>query len=254
MSSTETLLAFHSVDAAYGPYKALFAVNLQVKRGTVVALVGANGAGKSTVARVASGLVRATSGTVEFDGCDVTRTPAWKMARLGVAHVPEGRSVFSTLTVEENLLVAFRHSSVGRRGGTKAMSRVFESFPRLQERRKQPAGTLSGGEQRMLAMARILAVPHKLLIADELSLGLAPVLVDEIYEMLGNVVSGGSSLLVVEQHLDKVTSIADQVILIDQGEVKSQGTVEETRRAVAGIFGPDSGQPDSGQPGTGAST
>jgi len=177
------LLELRNVDAAYGPYRALFDVSFSVAESSSVALVGPNGAGKSTVARVVSGLVPATGGTVRFDGRDVTRLAPWRIARLGLAHAPEGRSVFATLTVEENLVLTFRRA-VGPGGVPDLLDRAFVAFPRLGERRRQLAGTLSGGEQRMLALAKVLALPQRLLVVDELSLGLAPAVVDEVFVAL----------------------------------------------------------------------
>jgi branched-chain amino acid transport system ATP-binding protein len=238
------VLSFDHVDAAYGPYKALFGVSFEVEAGSVVALVGPNGAGKSTVARVASGLIRASAGTVRVDGKDITRWPAWKLARLGVAHVPEGRSVFSTLTVEENLVLTFRRS-VGRKKVPAALQRAYGAFPKLAERREQMAGTLSGGEQRMVALAKVLAVENKLLIADELSLGLAPVVVAEVYDALEQIVRGGTALMIVEQHLDRVAGLADKVLLLNSGLLLSEGSVDEMRGEISkllpGVGGPASG-------------
>ncbi|HUO49876.1 MAG TPA: ATP-binding cassette domain-containing protein, partial [Acidimicrobiales bacterium] len=151
------LLELSDVDVAYGPYRALFGVSFTVAEGSAVALVGSNGAGKSTVARVASGLVRARTGTVRFGGRDITRMPAWRIARLGLAHAPEGRSVFATLTVEENLALTFRRAA-GPRGAPALLKHAFEAFPLLGERRAQTAGTLSGGEQRMLTLAKVLVL------------------------------------------------------------------------------------------------
>ena len=170
---TTPLLDVRELTASYGPFRALFGVSFSVPEGGAVALLGPNGAGKSTVARVVTGLVAPTGGRIAFDGSDVTGWPAWKIARLGIAHAPEGRSVLSTLTVEENLALAFRRS-LGRRGVADAIARAYDEFPRLRERRQQLAGTLSGGEQRTLSLARVLADPPRLLVVDELSLGLAP--------------------------------------------------------------------------------
>ena len=177
------VLELEDVSASYSTYRALFGVSLVVPDNGIVALVGSNGAGKSTLARVVSGLVPSSGGTIRVAGQDVTRWSAHRIARLGVAHVPEGRAIFSTLTVEENLTVSFSQR-VGRKGTPEALARAYEAFPVLAERRRQLGGTLSGGQQRILSLAKVLAVPPRLLIVDELSLGLAPVIVDQVYDGL----------------------------------------------------------------------
>ena len=208
---TEPVLRFEGVDAGYGAFRSLFGVSFSVPVGGAVALVGPNGAGKTTVARVASGLVTPTAGRVAVDGVDVTGRPAHVIAGMGVAHAPEGRSVFSTLTVEENLVLSFR-PALGRRQVQSGLDRAYEMFPRLGERRQQLAGSLSGGEQRMLTMSRVLVLEPKLLIADELSRGLAPIITDEVYRHLDAVRAQGTALLLVEQHLDHALGAAADVI------------------------------------------
>lgn len=230
------LLELDHVAAGYGPYRALFDVSLSVAEGAAVALVGANGAGKSTVARVASGLVRPSAGAVRFAGLDVTRWPAWRIARLGLTHAPEGRAVFATLTVEENLRLALR-AAVGRRGCEPALRRALAAFPRLEERRRQPAGTLSGGEQRMLALARILAVPTRLLVVDELTMGLAPAVVAEVLAALAAVRAAGSALLVVEQHLGRTLELADEAVVLSRGRVTYRGPTAGLSEAVDPLTG-----------------
>ena len=210
------------VEASYGPFRALFGVSVAVPWGAVCALVGRNGAGKTTVARVASGLLRPTAGTVRVAGQDVTGLPAWRFARLGVAHAVEGRSVFASLSVEDNLRLAFRRS-LGAAGVGPALEHAYAAFPRLGERRQQLAGTLSGGEQRMLALARVLADPPKILVADELSLGLAPVVVDEVYATLQTIRDAGTSLLIVEQQVPRALALADVVVVLGKGSVRYAG-------------------------------
>src|SRR5439155_7147898 len=173
------LLELRGVSAGYGPYRALFDVSLEVAEASTVALLGPNGAGKTTVARLCSGLVRPTAGRVVFAGAEITGRPPWRIARAGVSHAPEGRSVFASLTVEENL--ALELATLGRRGMASALARAYDLFPQLSGRRRQLAGTLSGGEQRMLMLARVLAHPPRLLVVDELSLGLAPVVLEQVY-------------------------------------------------------------------------
>jgi branched-chain amino acid transport system ATP-binding protein len=203
MSATEPsaapLLEMRDVNASYGPFRAVFGVSLEVPSGKAVALLGSNGAGKTTIARVCSGLLKPTSGRLLFRGDDVTGLHAYRLARLGIMHAPEGRSVFASLTVEENLALGFRRE-VGRAGLPAALDRAFELFPRLGGRRRQVAGTLSGGEQRMLALARVLVRPPELLICDELSLGLAPIVVEDVYRVLRTIRDAGTALLLVEQH------------------------------------------------------
>jgi branched-chain amino acid transport system ATP-binding protein len=224
--SGEPILELDRVSAAYGRFRALFEVSLTVASGSVTALLGPNGAGKSTIARVASGLVPVTSGRILVGGEDVTGIPAWRIARLGVAFAPEGRSVFATLDVEENLVLTFRRGAT-RRAAREALARAYDRFPRLAERRHQLAGTLSGGEQRMLALARVLAVPPRLLVVDELSLGLAPKLVDDVYRALREIRDAGTALLVVEQLVPRALEIAEQVVVLRKGRVVHAGPAAE---------------------------
>jgi branched-chain amino acid transport system ATP-binding protein len=216
-------LELSGVSASYGPFHALFDVSLTVGPGEAVALLGPNGVGKTTVARVATGLVVPTSGTVHVDGVDMTGALTHRFARAGVVHAPEGRSVFATLTVQENLMLSFRQSR-GRGGVPAAVDQAFELFPMLGQRRRQLAGTLSGGEQRMLSMARVLVETPKVLVADELSLGLAPIVVDEVYANLERLRGTGTSLLIVEQHVGHALALCDRVVLLDHGAVSWEGT------------------------------
>ncbi|WP_208027022.1 ABC transporter ATP-binding protein [Rhabdothermincola sediminis] len=218
------LLELDRVEAAYGPFRALFGVSFTVQPGEAVALLGSNGAGKTTVARVCSGLLHPSAGTIRFEGEDVSSSKAFKLARRGISHAPEGRSVFASLTVEENLELAF-HQAFGRRGARAAVEEAYELFPRLGERAAQHAGSLSGGEQRMLALARVLVNPPRLLIVDELSLGLAPIIVNEVYQQLARLKGKGITLLVVEQHVEHALALADRVVVLSRGEVSYQGPV-----------------------------
>lgn len=220
------VLELRDVSAGYGPFRALFSVSLSVADAGAVALLGPNGAGKTTVARVASGLVRAARGKVLLDGEDVTRWAAHRFARAGVAHATEGRSVFASLTVEENLLLC-RAGSDGRRNGHDRIERAYQLFPRLAERRRQLAGTLSGGEQRMLSLARVLALQPRVLIADELSLGLAPVIVNEVYATLRRIRAEGTALLIIEQQVDHALAVADEAMVLDRGEVTYRGPASD---------------------------
>jgi branched-chain amino acid transport system ATP-binding protein len=218
------VLELDGVSAAYGPFRALFDVSLAVGERSVTALIGPNGAGKTTVARVASGLLPPTAGRVVLDGEDITGQPAWRVARKGVVHAVEGRSVFASLTVEENLVLTFRQA-LGKQAVGATLERAYETFPLLGERRTQEAGTLSGGEQRMLSLARVLAAPPRVLIADELSLGLAPIVVDEVYRVLGAIRDAGASLLIVEQQVTRALELADHAVVLGKGAVQYAGPV-----------------------------
>jgi branched-chain amino acid transport system ATP-binding protein len=229
--SPEGVLEVTEVCASYGPYRALFDLSFSVPSGSIVALIGANGAGKSTVARVVTGLVPPTSGTIRIDGHDTTHLSAWRIARLGVAHVPEGRGIFSGLTVEENLTLAFRQRQ-GRKNLANNLARAYASYPILGERRKQRAGLLSGGQQRLLSLAKVLVVPPHLLVADELSLGLAPVVVDMVYKGLEEINSNGTALLIVEQQVDRVIDIAQRAVVLDRGSVAFDGLASKAGAAI----------------------
>ncbi len=213
------------MDAAYGPYRALFGLSFCVAAGSVKALLGSNGAGKSTVARVATGLLAPSSGTIIVGDIDVSGREAYQIARLGVAHVPEGRGIFAGLTVEENLTLVFRQR-LGRRGVGDALSRAYEAFPALKDFRHKRGGNLSGGQQRLLSLAGVLVVPPRLLVADELSLGLAPVVIDRVYHGLRQIHEAGSALLIVEQQIDRVLDIADEALVLDCGILAYDGPVE----------------------------
>jgi branched-chain amino acid transport system ATP-binding protein len=226
------LLELRDVSAAYGPFRSLFDVSFDVHQGRVLAILGSNGAGKTTVARVCSGLIRASSGTVRFDGIDVTKQRPYRLARMGVAHAPEGRSVFASLTVEENLTLTLRRE-LGKSGVSGGLNRAYELFPRLGERRRQVAGTLSGGEQRMLALARVLVHPPRLLICDELSLGLAPIVVDEVYRTLATIRDTGTTLIIIEQLVKHALSIADDVVVLTKGRVSYRGDASEVDQLMA---------------------
>jgi branched-chain amino acid transport system ATP-binding protein len=230
-SADDAVLSLQNVCAAYGPYRALFDVSFRVPPGGVLALVGSNGAGKSTVARTVTGLVTAAEGTVTFAGRDITRLPAYKIARLGMAHVVEGRGVFSSLTVEENLTLAFRQRE-GRAKLSANLDRAYSAFPILGERRKQMAGTLSGGQQRLLSLAKVLVVPSKVLVADELSLGLAPVIIDQVYDGLQEINRNGTALVVVEQQVHRALKLATWAVVLDHGSVCYEGEPSGASTAV----------------------
>jgi branched-chain amino acid transport system ATP-binding protein len=223
------------VSASYGPYRALFDVSFSVPAGGVTALIGSNGAGKSTVSRVVTGLLASTAGAIRLGGRDITGLAAYKIARAGTAHVPEGRGVFASLTVEENLRLVFRQRG-GRNCVPDALARAYEAFPVLGERRRQHGGTLSGGEQRMLSLAKVLVLPPSLLVADEISLGLAPVVIDVVYEGLRQINRAGTAVLVVEQQVDRVLDLAGTAVVLEHGSVAYQGPADGALAAIEGVM------------------
>jgi branched-chain amino acid transport system ATP-binding protein len=216
------MFTLHDVCAGYGGTRVLRDVNLTVPPGSVVALLGANGAGKTTLLRVASGLLRPTSGRVTLNDRDVTPLRPFELVSAGVCHVPEGRGVFPNLTVRDNLTLQSPH---GRE--SESIERAVSAFPRLGERLSQLAGTMSGGEQQMLALARTYVQTPKVALLDEVSMGLAPKIVDEIFEFLSLLRSQGSSLLLVEQYVTRALAIADYVYLLHRGEISFAGEPSE---------------------------
>jgi branched-chain amino acid transport system ATP-binding protein len=220
---TNPILELRNVRASYGSIEVLHGVNLSVGRGEVVALLGPNGAGKSTMIKVVSGLLRPTSGQLVVGGRDVTGAAASALARAGLCTIPEGRGIFPNLTVRENLLMA---TFSGHK-----LSDIEEStyarFPRLSERRTQLAGTMSGGEQQMLSLARALATNPVIFLLDELSMGLAPLIVAELYQQVAAIAAEGVSVLVVEQFARTVLGVADQAVLLAHGKVQVAGKASE---------------------------
>jgi len=212
------MLELNSVVAGYAGTTVLRGVDLVVPDGAVVALLGANGAGKTTLLRVASGLLHPTEGRLILDGADVTRCRPYELVRRGICHVPEGRGIFPSMTVRENLIL---QSVKGEE--EPALERAVSAFPRLGERLAQTAGTMSGGEQQMLALARTYVQHPKLVLLDEVSMGLAPKIVDEIFDFLGLLRAQGASLLLVEQYVTRALAIADYVYLLNRGEVSFAG-------------------------------
>ena len=206
------------LNAGYGRHAVLRDVTLRVPEGSIVALLGANGAGKTTALRVASGLLRPTAGSMRFGGVDVTGWAPHKLAALGVCHVPEGRGVFPTLTVRENLRIQAVSGDE-----QKLIDEAVEVFPSLGRRIDMVAGTMSGGEQQMLALARAYVQKPKLALLDEVSMGLAPVVVDEIFKFIELLARQGSSLLLVEQYVSRALDVADYVYLLNRGEVRFVG-------------------------------
>jgi branched-chain amino acid transport system ATP-binding protein len=219
------MFELHDVHAGYDGSTVLRGVTLRVPPGRVVALLGPNGAGKTTLLRVASGLLQPTSGDVTLDGESLRGRPADAFARAGICHIPEGRGIFRSLSVRENLLVQARTSH------GEAIERAVDAFPRLGERLDQRAGTMSGGEQQMLAMARAYLANPSYVFLDEVSLGLAPLIVDEIFAFLRRLADGGAALLLVEQYVTRALAIADFVFLLNQGEVAFAGEPAELDQA-----------------------
>ena len=231
------MLKVDNIHVYYGAIHAVKGVSLEVNDGEIVALIGANGAGKSTVLKTISGLMHPRSGSIQFDGQDISHTDAYKLVRHGLAHVPEGRRVFLQMTVQENLeMGAFTKKEVSKED----LERMFTLFPRLKERRKQIAGTLSGGEQQMLAMSRALMSHPKLLMLDEPSMGLAPILVDQIFDIIKELHAAGTTILLVEQNATKALQIADRAYVLETGNITLSGTgaelanSDEVRKAYLG--------------------
>lgn len=229
-------LELQSVSAGYGPYRALDQVSFAVGAGEVVALVGPNGAGKSTVARVCAGLVKPTSGRLFVGGHDLTGAPPWQIARAKLASVPEGRGVFARLSVAENLQLSFGRW-LGAEAVSGALEEAFARFPILADRRRQQAGTLSGGQQRLLSLAKVLGNAPDVVVADELSLGLAPAALDDLYQQLGAVAERGTALLVIEQRTDRVLALAHRAVVLDRGVVRFDGPPTEAVGVLDGLLG-----------------
>ncbi len=220
-----TFLNVENIEVYYGAIHAIRGVSFHVNEGEVVTLIGANGAGKSTILKTVSGLLRPKSGSISFDGTDITQIPPHKLIPMGLAHVPEGRRIFQQMTVEENLeMGAFTQPKAGVPAD---LEKVFELFPRLKERHHQIAGTLSGGEQQMLAMGRALMSHPKLLMLDEPSMGLAPILVEQIFEIIRSLHRTGTTILLVEQNAQMALSVADRAYVLETGEITLTGTGEE---------------------------
>jgi len=231
---TAPMLKIENLHGGYGNVDVLQGVSLEVARGSVVALIGANGAGKTTAMRLISGLLRPTRGTIILDGKNVEGLDASRIARLGLAHSPEGRKVFGPLSTEDNLLLgAYTRLPrfLGfRRQAARDLEEAYERFPRLKERRRQQAGTLSGGEQQMLAIARALMARPKVLLLDEPSMGLAPVIIQEVYQAIRRLKAEGTTLLLVEQFAVTALEVADYAYVMERGRITVEGTREDLGR------------------------
>ncbi|HEY8218299.1 MAG TPA: ABC transporter ATP-binding protein [Acidimicrobiia bacterium] len=222
----EPLLAVEGLEVTYGNARALFGVDLHLPAGQVLAVLGPNGAGKTSLAAAITGRVVPASGTVRIAGDDVTGRPTSQISRLGVAYVPEERAIFPHLSVIENLRVLLRYA-VPKDERAATLERALELFPVLGERRRQQAGTLSGGEQQMLSLARVLAAPPKLLVADEMSLGLAPRLVDLVFDSLARARAEGVTVLLVEQYVQRALAFADDAMILRRGRVAWRGKASD---------------------------
>jgi len=221
------LLEVEAIDVTYGHIQALYGVSLRVDEGEMVALIGANGAGKTTTLRTISGLLRPISGTVTLDGRRIDRTKPEDIVKLGISHLPEGRGMFPTLTVEENLKMGFYTRRADRKMWRERVERVTTLFPRLKERWSQAAGTMSGGEQQMLALSRAILPNPRLLMVDELSLGLAPVVVQQLFRLLVEINKEGTTVLLVEQYVNQALGIADRAYVLEKGSVSIEGSAKE---------------------------
>jgi len=224
------MLELRSVDAGYGSFQALFGVGLEVKAGEAVGVIGPNGAGKTTLMRVISGLIRPRSGSIVMEGTDVLATPPHRIVSLGIAHVPEHRRLFPRLSVEDNLKMG-AYMPAARDKFAERLEFVFDLFPRMKERRHQMAGTMSGGEQQMCAIGRALMSNPKLLLLDEPSAGLAPVVVQQVFELVRRIRASGLTVLIVEQNVQQVLRIVDRAYLLEAGSIRISGTSTEVMGA-----------------------
>jgi branched-chain amino acid transport system ATP-binding protein len=223
------MLALSAVSAAYGSFQALFGVSLEVARGEAVGVIGPNGAGKTTLMRVISGLIPAREGTMTLEGRAITGLPAHQVVEQGIAHVPENRRLFPGLSVEENLRIgAFIPSARARFAGQ--LDWVYQLFPRLKERRTQLAGTMSGGEQQMCAIARALMSKPKVLLMDEPSAGLAPLVVAQVFELVRKIRAEGLTVLIVEQNVQQVLDVVDRAYLLEVGAIRLAGSAAELKQ------------------------
>lgn len=220
-----SMLKISDLQVYYGVIHAVKNVSFEVEEGEIVALIGANGAGKTTILHTVTGLIASKGGKIEFEGNDITKVPAYKIVSMGIAHVPEGRRVFSQLTVLENLkLGAYTRKDKAEIENT--LQGIYARFPRLEERKSQLAGTLSGGEQQMLAMGRALMSKPKLIVMDEPSMGLSPLYVKEIFDIIEEISKGGTTVLLVEQNAKKALSISDKAYVLETGSVVLHGEAE----------------------------
>ncbi len=220
------MLEIKDLEVFYGMIQAIKGVSFEVNEGEVIALIGANGAGKTTILHTITGLLEAKKGAVTFDGKDITKVPAHKIVSMGMAHVPEGRRVFANLTVYQNLKMG-AYTRKDKTEIEETLKTVYKRFPRLEERHNQLAGTLSGGEQQMLAMGRALMSHPRILLMDEPSMGLSPIFVNEIFDIIKSVSAGGTTVLLVEQNAKKALSISDRGYVLETGRIVLEGKSDE---------------------------
>jgi len=222
------MLSLAAVSAGYGPFRVLSDVSLEVPQGEAVGVIGPNGAGKTTLMRVISGLVQFYTGAMTLEGCSIAGLPAHRMVERGIAHVSENRRLFPRLTVEDNLRVG-AYLPRARRHFVEQLDRVYKLFPRLKDRREQPAGTLSGGEQQMCAIGRALMSNPKILLMDEPSAGLAPLVVAQVFDLVHRIRAEGLTVLIVEQNVQQVLEVVDRAYLLEVGKIKLAGTSAELK-------------------------
>lgn len=220
------MLEIENLEVYYGAINALKGISFSVEQGEIIALIGANGAGKTTTLHTITGLIPARSGTIRLNGKDITKTPAHKIVSMGMAHVPEGRRVFAQLSVYENLALG-AYTRKNKAEIADSFERVFERFPRLKERRTQSAGTLSGGEQQMLAMGRALMSKPSIILMDEPSMGLSPLYVNEIFDIIREINESGTTVLLVEQNAKKALSMANRAYVLETGKIVLSGDAKE---------------------------
>ena len=220
------MLSVKDLEVHYGMIKAIKGVSFDVNQGEVIALIGANGAGKTTILHTVSGLLQPSKGSVIFEGQDITKIPAHKIVSLGLAHVPEGRRVFSQLTVLENLKLG-AYTRKDKNEMEETMKMIYKRFPRLEERKNQISGTLSGGEQQMLAMGRALMSHPKIILMDEPSMGLSPIFVEEIFNIIRDISASGTTVLLVEQNAKKALNIADRAYVLETGNIILEGDAKK---------------------------
>ena len=220
------MLEVKDLEVYYGMIQAIKGISFEVNQGEVIALIGANGAGKTTTLHTITGLLSPKKGSVMFEGTDITKVPAHKIVSMGMAHVPEGRRVFAELSVYENLKMG-AYTRKDKNEIEESLANVYKRFPRLEERRNQMAGTLSGGEQQMLAMGRALMSKPKIILMDEPSMGLSPIFVNEIFDIIQAVSESGTTVLLVEQNAKKALSIADRAYVLETGKIVLSGDAKE---------------------------
>ena len=220
------MLEIRDLEVCYGMIQAIKGISFEVKEGEVIALIGANGAGKTTTLHTVSGLLAPKAGSVIFEGKDITKIPAHKIVSYGMAHVPEGRRVFASLSVYQNLKMG-AYTRNDKEEIEESLRMVYSRFPRLEERKNQPAGTLSGGEQQMLAMGRALMSKPRIILMDEPSMGLSPIFVNEIFDIIKQVSAGGTTVLLVEQNAKKALSIADRGYVLETVKIVMEGNAQD---------------------------